>query len=73
MPDSFNALPAAANSVEPFSISVSDADISLFQTLLKHSKVAPPSYESSQEDRRYGVTASWLANAKDKWLNSFDW
>ena len=73
MSESFGTLPPGAQSIDPFTISIPESDIQDFRTLLKHSKVAAPSYESSQEDGRYGVTASWLANAKEYWLNSFDW
>ena len=69
----FGALPKNAQSVERFTISVSDDELDAFKDLLKLSKVAAPSYESSCEDRKYGVTASWMANAKEHWLNRFDW
>ncbi|KAJ4982691.1 epoxide hydrolase 6 [Stagonosporopsis vannaccii] len=64
---------ALPTTVEPFKLSISDADIKSFQQLLKLSPVALPTWESRQEDRSYGVTRQWLHNAKDYWLNKYDW
>lgn len=73
MANSFRNLPAAAKDIEPFTVSVPEEDLYAFKTLLSHSRLATPTYESSQEDRTYGVTSSWMANAKDHWMNRFDW
>ena len=73
MSDSYGTLPQGAHSIEPFTISIPETDVQEFRTLLRYSKIAAPSYENAQEDRRYGVSASWLANAKEHWLNGFDW
>lgn len=73
MAKSFGTLPAKAQAIKPFTVSVPEAELDAFKTLLRHSEVAAPTYESSQEDRRYGVTSAWMVNAKDHWLNEFDW
>lgn len=73
MVKSFGTLPATAQAIEPFTIQVPEEELDAFKTLLSLSKVATPTYESLQEDRRYGVTSTWMANAKDHWLNKFDW
>ncbi|KAL8822336.1 MAG: hypothetical protein Q9191_006926 [Dirinaria sp. TL-2023a] len=73
MSESFGTLPQGAHSIDLFTISIPESDIQEFRTLLRYSKVAAPSYESSQEDGHYGITTSWLANAKEYWLDSFDW
>jgi len=73
MAKSFGTLPATAQAIKPFTVSVPGEELDAFKTLLKLSKVATPTYESSQEDRRYGVTSAWMVNAKDHWLNNFDW
>ncbi|KAK9789088.1 putative Epoxide hydrolase N-terminal domain-containing protein [Seiridium cardinale] len=36
------------------------------------SSVGPITFESSQQNRKYGITAEWLQNAKKQWLQ-FDW
>ncbi len=73
MAKSFATLPATAQAIEPFTVSVPEEEVDAFRTLLRLSKVATPTYESSQEDRRYGVTSAWMVNAKNYWLNEFDW
>jgi microsomal epoxide hydrolase len=73
MAKSFGTLPATAQAIKPFTVSVPEEELDAFKTLLRHSKVATPTYESLQEDRRYGVTSAWMVNAKDHWLNKFDW
>lgn len=61
------------SSAEPFNLHISDEDISEWRQLLKLSKLGPVTYEGQQEDRRYGVTHKWLIDAKDYWLNKYDW
>ena len=70
----FSKLPPTATiSPTPFSISVSDDKLVDLQTLVRLSKIAPPTYENSQTDRRFGITLKWLTDIRDKWLNQFDW
>ena len=73
MSQGFNQLPASVKDIQPFQVSISDEDINELNQLLKLSRIAPPTYETSQEDRRYGVTTKWLTEAKDHWLNNFSW
>lgn len=61
------------SSAKPFTLNISDQDIDEWRQLLKLSKLAPETWEGSQEDRRYGVTRKWLAEAKDYWLNTYSW
>ncbi|BCS02958.1 epoxide hydrolase [Aspergillus luchuensis] len=56
----------------PFQVHVSDEQIEELQLLVKLSKLAPPTYEGLQQDRKYGITNEWLANAKEAW-KSLDW
>jgi hypothetical protein len=58
---------------KPFKTAIPQTKIDDFKTLLRLSPVAEPTYENTQEDRRYGITAKWLAEAKEQWLHSFDW
>jgi len=58
---------------KPFKVNIPESTLDEFKTLLKLSKLGPQTYENSQEDRRFGVTAKWMKDTKDKWLNDFDW
>lgn len=61
------------SSAKPFTLNVSEQDISEWRQLLQLSKLAPPTWEGEQSDRRFGVTHKWLSETKDYWLNKFDW
>ena len=61
------------DSAKPFTLNVSDQDISEWRQLLQVSKLAPETYEGRQEDRRFGVSRKWLSDAKDYLLNKYDW
>ncbi|EAW09488.1 epoxide hydrolase family protein [Aspergillus clavatus NRRL 1] len=65
--------PSAKISPDPFHVDIPDENISEFKALVKLSKLAPPTYEDLQQDRRYGVTSDWLNTMREKWLNSYDW
>jgi len=70
----YNTVPRRATlKVEKFNAAVSEEDLSDFKQLLKLSKVGPKTYENLQEDRRYGMTHSWLSKAKSQWENKYDW
>lgn len=71
---SFNTLPASSTlKVESYRIAVPDAALEELQTALKVSRIAPPTYENAQEDRRFGLTREWVLQAKERWSNGFDW
>ncbi|RMJ25114.1 epoxide hydrolase [Aspergillus sp. HF37] len=57
----------------PFRASIPQKQVSELQTLVALSKIASPTYESVQSDRRFGITTDWLASMKEKWVNDFDW
>ncbi|KAF1851359.1 epoxide hydrolase-like protein [Cucurbitaria berberidis CBS 394.84] len=61
------------NSAQPFALHVSDQALSEWRQLLQLSKLGPDTYEGRQEDRRFGITHKWLSEAKDYWLNQYDW
>ncbi|THC96524.1 hypothetical protein EYZ11_004023 [Aspergillus tanneri] len=70
----FSKLPAAATiAPTPFTSSIPQDQLDDLRTLLKLSKIAPPTYENTQTDRRFGVTSDWLTTVREKWLNDFDW
>jgi microsomal epoxide hydrolase len=56
-----------------FIVDIPESDLDEFLTLLKLSRVGPPTYESLQQDRKYGITHRWLIDAERHWENNFDW
>ncbi|KAF2789207.1 epoxide hydrolase-like protein [Melanomma pulvis-pyrius CBS 109.77] len=64
---------APPSSAKPFTLNVPDKDFSEWKQLLELSKIAPETWEGSHEDGRYGVSRRWLIDAKDYWLNQYDW
>lgn len=76
--DGFDSVPAGATGkAEAFRLHVPDSEMADFKTLLKLSKIGPETYENSTSTRNdgkyYGVTREWLSQAKEQWLNNFDW
>ncbi|KNG46681.1 epoxide hydrolase [Stemphylium lycopersici] len=61
------------DSAKPFTLNVSEQDMSEWRQLLQLSKLAPETWEGRQEDHRFGVTHKWLSETKDYWLNKYDW
>ena len=61
------------SSAKSFTLNIPNQGIEDWRQLLKLSKLAPETWEGSQEDRRYGVTRKWLAETKDYWLNTYSW
>ncbi|CDM31988.1 hypothetical protein DTO013E5_9654 [Penicillium roqueforti] len=70
----FSSPPSKATaSLTPFKAAIPKAKLVELETLIKIAKVAPPTYENSQTDHRYGVNRDWLVNMQDQWLRSYDW
>jgi microsomal epoxide hydrolase len=61
------------SSAKPFTLNISDQEISDWRQLLQLSKLGPNTYENTQKKENFGVTKEWLSNAKDYWLNKYDW
>ncbi|KAF2033047.1 epoxide hydrolase-like protein [Setomelanomma holmii] len=61
------------SSAKPFTLNISDKDLSEWRQLLQLSKLGPSTYENQQTEQNFGVTQKWLSNAKDYWLNTYDW
>ena len=57
----------------PFEVKIDDDKLHELKILIKQSKVAPDTYENTQEDGRFGVSNKWITDAKDHWENTFDW
>lgn len=69
----FGTVPSGArNAPTPFKASIPDERIKEMQILVRLSKIAPETYEGSQQDRKYGITTEWLSSAKDQW-KKLDW
>lgn len=80
----YGKLPSAAKlQPKPFKAHVDDEKLKHMKELLKLSPIGPAVYENTSKDqgdnlmsnteRRYGMRRDWLSNAKDYWLNKFDW
>ncbi|CAF1134184.1 unnamed protein product, partial [Didymodactylos carnosus] len=70
----FTNLPRSATiQLIPFKVSIPQSTLDELKSLVRLSKLAPPTYEGSQEDRKYGVTSKWVREAKEKWEKDFDW
>ncbi|KAJ5768455.1 hypothetical protein N7533_001038 [Penicillium manginii] len=70
----FNTLPATARvSPSPFKVAVDKSRLTELETLIRLSKLAPPTFENSQVDSPYGVTTHWLVAMRDQWLRSYKW
>ncbi|KAJ7583429.1 Alpha/Beta hydrolase protein [Mycena floridula] len=73
-PLEFSSIPVTAQlQPDPFTVSIPETSIVELKTLLKASRVAPRTYESSFKDRRYGLTSEWVMKAKHHWETEFDW
>ncbi|OJD11250.1 hypothetical protein ACJ73_09579, partial [Blastomyces percursus] len=70
----YTTLPSTATTrPKPFQVSIHEQQLSEFKTLLKLSKIPVPTYESLQEDGRFGISHKWLVEAKRYWEEEFDW
>ena len=70
----YKKLPSKATAKpKPFEAHVSDEKLSEFQQLIKLSPIGPAVYENQQQDRKWGMTRKYLAEAKEHWASKFDW
>ncbi|KAL2373912.1 hypothetical protein RJ035_004335 [Blastomyces gilchristii] len=70
----YTTLPSTATKrPEPFQVSIPEQQLSEFKTLLKLSKIPVPTYESLQEDGKFGISHKWLVETKKYWEEEFDW
>lgn len=56
----------------PFEINIPDNAVEELRTLIRCSKIAGPTYETSVEGGVFGVSRQWLLYAKSKW-EDFSW
>ncbi|KAF2491201.1 epoxide hydrolase [Lophium mytilinum] len=64
--------PGASASLKPFTVNIADSRVSELHQLVKLSKIDIPTYENQQTDGRFGISRSWLIDAKAAW-EKFDW
>ncbi|KAK4948293.1 hypothetical protein LTR10_012827 [Elasticomyces elasticus] len=75
---SFNSIPSKASlKPRPFTAHVSDEDLESFQTLLRHSRIGPKTYENLtanvKDFTHFGISRQWLEDAKKQWETQYDW
>lgn len=58
--------------LKPFEVHVAQDELVQLQQLVRHARVAKPTYENQQDDRRYGITHQWLIKAQAQW-EQFNW
>ena len=63
----------APTSIKPFEVAIPQESLDKLQKLLEYAPIGALTFESSQEDRRYGISRKWLEEAKDYWEKTFDW
>jgi microsomal epoxide hydrolase len=72
--DSFGVIPSTAQvKPEDFIVKFPQTEIDGLRSLIAASRIGPETYEGLQPDRKYGIDAHWLQEAKDFWLNQFGW
>ncbi|TAQ88112.1 hypothetical protein B7494_g3562 [Chlorociboria aeruginascens] len=70
----YSKIPVAAT-LKPslFKVAIVEEQLTELRASLRYSRLGPLTYESSQEDHKYGISRKWLEDAKNEWLNIFDW
>ncbi|KAK5174282.1 uncharacterized protein LTR77_001362 [Saxophila tyrrhenica] len=74
----YDQIPSKASlKVEPFNAHVSDLQLEGLKFLLQVSPIGPETYENKVADvnsyTSFGITRSWLEEAKQHWLEKYDW
>lgn len=70
---SYDTIPSTAKTQPtPFKVNIPQEKLHQLEQLVKLSPIGPETYENLFEDRKLGVSRSWLESAKKEW-ESFDW
>jgi microsomal epoxide hydrolase len=70
----YNRLPASATgNFENFEVHVPEDKLTQFKDLIRISPIGPVTYENQRATRDFGVSRSWLVEAKKNWETTFDW
>lgn len=59
--------------IRPFKAQVDQSKLNHLKQLLSLSPIAPVTFENTYAGRRFGIEHQFLKNAKETWLNDFDW
>lgn len=75
MSTTFDIPPRASDKIKPFRAHATDEQLEELKLLIKLSHIAPAVFENDRgnEDREWGTPRQWLVDAKEYWLNEFDW
>ncbi|KAF4832844.1 putative epoxide hydrolase [Colletotrichum tropicale] len=57
----------------PFRLSTPPEELQELRDLVRLSKLGPRTYENSSAGGKYGVEYAWMAEAKERWAEGFDW
>ncbi|KAF4854293.1 putative epoxide hydrolase [Colletotrichum siamense] len=57
----------------PFRLSTPPEELQELRDLVHLSKLGPRTYENSSAGGKYGVEYAWMAEAKERWAEGFDW
>ncbi|KAF5522022.1 putative epoxide hydrolase [Colletotrichum aenigma] len=57
----------------PFRLSTPPEELQELRDLVRLSKLGPRTYENSSAGGKYGVEYEWMAQAKERWAEGFDW
>lgn len=70
----YDSIPSGCSlKLEPYKAHASDQALSDFKQLLKLSPIGPKTYENLREDRFFGISYKWLAEAKQYWETQYDY
>lgn len=74
----FDSFPRGASlKPEPFKAQVTDLELEGLRLLLRVSPIGPETYENRVTDVKdftsWGITRKWLEEAKETWINNYDW
>lgn len=73
MSQSYSTLLHPLKPPTPFKVSIPAQQLTSLKTLLQHTPLPAPTYESLQTDGRLGVSHAWISDAKKCWEEGFDW
>lgn len=65
--------PTATLDLKPFTISLKEEGLTHLKVLLEHSRLPVNTFENTREDNRFGLTKTWIQEAKTYWETQFDW
>lgn len=73
----FSTLPAGVKvQPTPFRINVAESDLAQFRSLIQQAILPPEQFYNQHANAatgKFGITRDWLIQARDYWLNTYDW